>query len=64
VTVDTRCELPPEPGFARREVRSGDLGSDQKKGVPGGNMVSPVPNRPDWVPIPVAGIVRLLESAF
>ena len=21
-------------------------------------------NRPDWVPIPVAGIVRLLESAF
>ena len=33
-----------------------------KKGAHGGNMVSPVAKRPDWVRIPVAGIARLLES--
>jgi hypothetical protein len=33
-----------------------------KKGANGGNMVSPVQNRPDWVRIPVAGIVRLLNE--
>jgi hypothetical protein len=34
-----------------------------KKGVHGGNMVSPVAKRPDWVGIPVAGIERLMEHA-
>ena len=34
----------------------------RKKGAHGGNMVSPAPNRPDWVRIPVAGILRLLEA--
>jgi hypothetical protein len=33
-----------------------------KKGAHGGNMVSPVPSRPDWVGIPVAGVLRLLEA--
>ena len=33
-----------------------------KKGARGGNMVSPTLKRPQWVRIPVAGIVRLLES--
>ena len=33
-----------------------------KKGAHGGNMVSPVLHRPDWVGIPVAGILRLLEA--
>ena len=34
-----------------------------KKGVHGGNMVSPVAKRPDWVGIPVAGIERLMQQA-
>jgi|GEM_PF-4356086 len=37
--------------------------SARKKGVHGGNMVSPMQNRPDWVRIPVAGIQRLIEQA-
>jgi len=57
---DTRVEWPPEPGFARREARFGRMCSAQKKGVHGGNMVSPVL---EWVRIPVAGILRLLEDA-
>ena len=34
-----------------------------KKGAHGGNMVSPVAKRPDWVGIPVAGIERLMHQA-
>jgi predicted trehalose synthase len=34
-----------------------------KKGDHGGNMVSHVAKRPDWVGIPVAGIERLMEHA-
>ena len=34
-----------------------------KKGAHGGNMVSAVAKRPDWVGIPVAGIERLMEQA-
>jgi hypothetical protein len=40
-----------------------DRDQDKKKGVHGGNMVSPVLKRPDWVVIPVAGIRRLIEQA-
>ena len=53
----------------RRETtlsrRDRDVGSAvvQKKGAHGGNMVSPVAKRPDWVRIPVAGIERLIEQA-
>jgi hypothetical protein len=41
----------------------GNLLPRVKKGAHGGNMVSPVQNRPDWVGIPVAGIQRLIEQA-
>ena len=34
-----------------------------KKGDHGGNMVSAVAKRPDWVGIPVAGIERLMRQA-
>ena len=74
-TVAMWCDSPPEPGFARREARYGCGVAAAKKGAHGGNMVSPVSkkavyelryeldNRPDWVGIPVAGILRLIEAA-
>jgi hypothetical protein len=36
---------------------------EAKKGAHGGNMVSPVAKRPEWVVIPVAGIERLMTEA-
>src|SRR5205823_5740952 len=46
----THDELPPEPGFARREAYCGVLGAAAKKGVHGGNMVSPVLDQGDVRP--------------
>jgi hypothetical protein len=53
---------------ARRETAlsrraSGAGAGELKKGAHGGNMVSPVAKRPDWVGIPVAGIERLMHQA-
>ena len=55
------------PGAGRETALSwpayDDRKQDPKKGVHGGNMVSPVLKRPDWVVIPIAGIQRLIEQA-
>jgi hypothetical protein len=50
-----------ETALSRRARNAGHEGL--KKGVHGGNMVSPVLNRPDWVGIPVAAILRLIDPA-
>jgi hypothetical protein len=57
------CEVgsaPRDRALAARTLRST---VSCKKGAHGGNMVSPVLNRPEWVRIPVAGIQRLIEQA-
>ncbi len=62
--LQCRADLP----RARRETalsrRASGVGVEAlKKGAHGGNMVSPVAKRPDWVGIPVAGIERLMTQA-
>jgi hypothetical protein len=59
-----RADLPRAHRETALSRRAGGVGvENSKKGAHGGNMVSPVAKRPDWVGIPVAGIERLMHQA-